>query len=258
MTTTHDILAPQKHMVHMYGGDTRLLVRNVARYLAEGLEAGNGMLSIATPEHNEAFQAELLVTAPGFARARREGLALFLDAAETLERLSVNGNPEWSRFESVIRAPIREIHQRAGRTGLRGYGEMVGLLWEQGKIEAAVRLEEYWNRIMESEPFSLFCGYPIDVFSREFSEETVDSVLCSHTHMHPVDPQLGDALNRAMDEVLGSRAQGLRLLIKSSFRPSWATLPSAEATALWLRANLKDVADEILDRARGYYQAMAA
>jgi len=54
--------------------------------------------------------------------------------------------------------------------------------------------------------------------------------------------------------VLGSRAQGLKLLIKANFRPSWAAIPQAEATVLWLRNNLPDYADEILARARGTYQ----
>ncbi len=258
MTTLKiDNFVAPRHMVHMYGGDSDLLVRNVGRYLAQGLEAGEGILVIATPEHNQALMRELAAS-PGFAQARKNGVALFLDAAETLGRLMVNGEPDWLRFESVVGSALRDLHQRNGHTGVRAYGEMVGILWEQNRIPAAIRLEEYWNRLIEAAPFSLYCGYPIDVFSRDFSQETLDSVLCTHTHMHPVDENLGEALNRAMDEVLGNRAHGIRLLIKSTFRPAWASLPSAEATVIWLRANLEEVAEDILDRARSYYQATAA
>jgi hypothetical protein len=59
-----------------------------------------------------------------------------------------------------------------------------------------------------------------------------------------------------MDEVLGPRAERLRPLIKANYRPAWAAIPQAEALVLWLRNNLPDFADEILDRARHYYQCL--
>jgi hypothetical protein len=58
-----------------------------------------------------------------------------------------------------------------------------------------------------------------------------------------------------MDERLGSRAHGLRLLIKANYRPSWAVLPKAEAIILWLRNNLPHEAEDILSLARQHYQA---
>ncbi|MGH7528201.1 MAG: hypothetical protein ACREMX_16025 [Gemmatimonadales bacterium] len=47
----------------------------------------------------------------------------------------------------------------------------------------------------------------------------------------------------------------MKALIKANYRPAWAAIPGAEAVVLWLRNNLPEHADEILGRARGYYQA---
>jgi hypothetical protein len=69
------------------------------------------------------------------------------------------------------------------------------------------------------------------------------------------DGNLEGAVNDAIEQVLGSRAKELKLLINANFRPAWAVVPQAEATVLWLRNNLPHYADEILARARGSYQA---
>src|SRR6185312_4095495 len=109
---------------------------------------------------------------------------------------------------------------RAGHTGTRAYGEMVGLLWRAGEFDAAIRLEELWNELLKSGDASLFCAYPIDIFSADFKVGKVDALLCAHTHLLPVDPALDGALNRAMDEVLGARVEGLRQLVQANYRPS--------------------------------------
>ena len=57
-----------------------------------------------------------------------------------------------------------------------------------------------------------------------------------------------------MDEILGSKADGLRVLIKTNSRAAWAVMPAAEAIVLWLRKNLPEQADHIIQRARHYYQ----
>jgi hypothetical protein len=135
---------------------------------------------------------------------------------------------------------------------------MVGLLWRAGQREAAIRLEEYWNRLLESSNISLFCGYPIDVFADEFQAAIIDPVLCNHTHLVPVEGALETALHRAMNEVLGVRAEGLRSLMKANHRPSWGEVPRPEATILWLRNNLPGSAREIIQLTRQYYNQVGS
>jgi hypothetical protein len=131
---------------------------------------------------------------------------------------------------------------------------MVGLLWQAKEYSAAARLEELWNKLLRSSDVRLFCGYPIDIFSPEFRSDRVDALLCAHTHLLPLDPALEGALNRAMDEVLGARVDGLRRLIQTNHRPSWGEIPRAEALVLWLRNNLPGSADRIINLARQYYR----
>jgi hypothetical protein len=252
-----DHVSPEAHLVQLYGKDDRLLTRNISRFLAEGLRRGDGLLVIATPEHSGSV-ARQLREEPGYSKAVLEGRLVFLDAQATLERLMVAGLPDRALFDSVVGEALKGVQARAGHTGIRAYGEMVGLLWKDGLRAAAVRLEEYWNSLLHASSISLFCAYPIDVFGEDFQVEHVDALMCAHTHMVPIDDDLEFALNRAMNEVLGERVTGLRALIKANHRPSWGEVPRSETVILWLRNNLPGSAREILRLARQYYQPLAS
>jgi hypothetical protein len=191
------------------------------------------------------------------AAAQRDGRLTFLDAQETLAIFLERGQPDWVRFESAIGAAMREVRTRADITGVRAYGELVALLWSAGKYSAAIRVEKFWNKLRESNSFSLFCAYPIDIFGSEFQIGGLDAILSTHTHYLPAgtNQDLENAVDQSMNEILGRRAEGLRSLIKANSQPSWATIPRAEATILWLRNSLSDEAEEILARARLRYRA---
>jgi hypothetical protein len=86
----------------------------------------------------------------------------------------------------------------------------------------------------------------------------VDEILCAHTQLVPSGgTDLVRAIDRAMGDVLGSRADGMRPLMKANHRPAWGEVPPGEAVILWLRNNLPDYADEIVGRARRYCRAYA-
>lgn len=252
-----DHVDPEGHLVQLYGKDDRLLIRNISRFMAEGLRRGDGLLAIASPEHSGSV-ARHLRQERGYSQAVLEGRLVFLDAQATLDRLMVDGQPNRELLDAVVGDALKGVQARAGHTGIRAYGEMVGILWKTGQHGAAVRLEEYWNSLLHSGNISLFCAYPIDVFGEEFQAENVDALLCAHTHMVPIDDDLESALDRAMNEVLGERVADLRALTKANHRPSWGEVPRSEAMILWLRTNLPGSASEILGLARQYYQPLAA
>jgi hypothetical protein len=252
----HQRSGSHRHLVQFYD-DECVLAKNVSHYLAEGLGRGEQLVVIATPGHRDAFTRELEEQGLEPAATIGQGRLLLLDAGETLAGFMVDGQPDSERFENTVGSLIRKLRAQAGDGELRAYGEMVDLLWNAGHSSAAMRLEELWNDLLSVNRFSLLCAYQIDVFGKEFQTGVLDGVLCAHTHLVSAGAKgdLDVAVNGAIEQVLGSRAKGLKLLIQANFRPSWAVIPEAEATVLWLRNNLPDYADEILARARGSYQA---
>jgi hypothetical protein len=163
-----------EHLVQLYGSDPRALVRSVGRYLADGLNAGEGAVVIATAAHRGFFLDELRALGIDPAAALAAGRLLVLDADDTLARFMVDGQPDGERFEAAVRPVLASLRALCA-PGVRAYGEMVGVLWEAGSFCAAIRLEELWNALLRDGGFRLFCGYPIDVCGDAFTPADVDA-----------------------------------------------------------------------------------
>jgi len=246
---------PEMHLVQFYEADENVLTQNVGRYLLEGLKLNEGFLVIAIKEHADAFIRELERCGTDPDAAVRHKRALFLDAEETLDRCMTGDQPDWRRFEHAIGTALLEVRSREDHLGCRAYGELVALLWKRGQFSAAIRLEEFWNKLLESRNFKLFCGYPIDVFGSEFRADSVNALLCAHTHVVPagLEGDLESAVGRAMDDVLGAEIVSVRSQMRTSFQPTaWATVPPAEAAILWIGNHVPEKADAVAARARAY------
>jgi hypothetical protein len=170
-----------------------------------------------------------------------------------------DGAPDWRRFEQVIGGTIRGLRRAKPNAGLRAYGEMVGILWAAGQVDAAVQLEKFWNVLMADDGLTLFCGYPIDMFADDVQVDRLHDVLCAHTHVLPggVESTMEMALDRSMREVLGDQSESARLQSAGTMPSQWAALSDVEAALLLLRRNQPQYATEILSRARNYYRACA-
>jgi MEDS: MEthanogen/methylotroph, DcmR Sensory domain len=242
------------HTVHFYGKAVPRLAAEVGRYLWEGLKQGEAAIVIATGLHWQAFVAQLAAVGLDASSAECQGRLVFRDAEETLAQFMVRGQPDWQRFRTAMEAVIENVRARTGNVRIRAYGEMVDLLWNAGQSGAAARLEEFWNKLLTKHGFTLYCAYQIDIFGKEFHISVLDSVLCSHSHVQPTGGNLEGAVDRALGDVLGGRADGMKELMQDNFRPAWAAIPKGEAKVLWIRNNLPAYADEILARARAYYE----
>jgi hypothetical protein len=145
------------HLVQFYGHEGEL-ADQVAAYLLGALDEGGVAVCIATPAHRHAIETRLTRAHVDLAAAARSGAYLALDARDTLHALMPGGRLDPGCFERVI----GDVITRAGRAGqpVRAYGEMVSLLWDSGLVNAAVELEEMWDRMGLPQPFSLLCSYP--------------------------------------------------------------------------------------------------
>lgn len=243
------MFASQNHCVQLYRDDADL-ARNAGRFLREGAVRGDCLIVVATPVHRELLTQQLLEADIDVEALQRAGKLLCFDAEATLSSLLVDGMPDPGRFELRIARPIRELRGLAGNARVRAFGEMVDLLWKDGRTDAAIRLEGLWNRLLESEELSLFCSYGLDLL--DVRGESLRRMLCSHSHLlrTPESDDLGRALDAAMGEVLGAgKTAALLPLIRANHLPR-VRISEPEAAVLWLRLNLPQYAEEILSRVR--------
>ncbi len=244
------------HLVQFYDGGVEALIGSVADYIEEALRAGDAALIVATPEHIDAFLTALPRADDSEPRSRA---LVCLDAQSTIERYMIDERPDWRRFEQTVGAAVRAARRSVRSRGVRVYGEMVGLLWQVGQVEAAAHVESFWNRLLADDGFTLFCGYPIDVFGTHFRMREVEALLRSHNHVLPAGAavDMGNALDRAMDDVLGSQMLLVRKRIDAEPCSSTHNTPRVEATILWLREWLPECAEAIVSRARSHYRAQS-
>ena len=176
---------PHGHVVQFYMEDGALL-EATSRFVGTALGAGDAAVVIATQAHRDALAQ--IMKARGFdvtgAMRRRQYVAA--DAAETLSRFMRNGLPDPKLFVSVVGGLFDQISSTAGvPPRVAAFGEMVALLWAEGKPEAAVRLEELWNELARARSFSLRCAYPMAGFNREEFTESFLKICAEHSAVIP-------------------------------------------------------------------------
>jgi len=192
------------HAVQFYETDSAL-VEVLGQYIGNALESGDTALVVATKAHREALAEELRLRKVNTAAAINAERYFELDAAETLAKFMVGGGPDQQKFVDTIETLIRYATARikAGQR-LVIFGEMVALLWVEGKRDATVRLEELWNDLVQRYAFHLMCGYPIQNFDRLEHRQLFFSICGEHTHINPAESY----------PVKGSEAQRRRSVAK--------------------------------------------
>jgi anti-sigma regulatory factor (Ser/Thr protein kinase) len=165
------------HVVQFYPAEEELAVQ-VARYLAEGVKAGNGVLVVATLAHRQAFAASLAAEGVDAGREQQAGRLLVADASGLLGSFLDGGRLDRDKFTAVAAGLIGRA--AAGGRPIRIYAEMVALLWDAGDVALAIELEGLWNELGARLPFSLRCGYPARVLAGPDSAGAVRDVCRLH------------------------------------------------------------------------------
>jgi hypothetical protein len=173
------------HAVQFYG-DEDYLCSTVAAFLAQGFVDHHPGIVIATPAHTICVLDELKGRMIDVDKAQKSGELVVLDAQRTLDLFMDGDWPDAHRFEASVGTLVADIlDARPDRTLIRAYGEMVDLLWKEGKPEAAIRLEILWNKLANQHGFALLCGYSMG----NFYEQTAlfEQVCKQHTHVMPAE-----------------------------------------------------------------------
>ena len=108
---------------------------------------------IATPEHRAAIEAELATRLINVEAARESGNLIVADARETLNTFFADGTVDQGAFRQQVGAIIEKALGGRTNTIVRAYGEMVDVLWQEGRTDAAIRVELLWNLLATSVRF---------------------------------------------------------------------------------------------------------
>jgi hypothetical protein len=171
------------HAVRFYEND-KSLSRIVAQFLSDGLAAGEPGIVIATSAQRAAIMRELVPRSSDIVQLQRSDDLVFLDADDTLSTFMTNGKPDVEGFNNSMCEVIKRTCRGREHCTVRIYGQMVDILWKNGKQEAAIRLEMLWNQLANTQAFSLLCGYAMGHF---YKDANFDDICSKHTHVLSAD-----------------------------------------------------------------------
>ena len=173
-----------EHFVQFYEQDSGLL-QPVSEYIQHGLRSGAGAIVIATAVHLEDLERALRADGIDVDAAVARQQLVLLDAAATLARIMHHGSPQWGRFIEVVGATIAELRRRY--SSVVAFGEMVALLWGEGRQESALQLEQLWNELGQREPFALYCAYPLPKDADAAEHGAFERVCAQHDRVIPAE-----------------------------------------------------------------------
>jgi hypothetical protein len=173
----HSTGTSPEHACHFYVEENELAT-TVATFLSPAFGDGRAIVAIGTPGHLAAIESRLRAVGNDVEAARTAGRYVPLDAAWALRQLMVNGMPTSERFEIVIGPHLERLTRAHG--GVRAFGEIVNLLWRDGKHQAALKLEDIWNDALGYHPLALVCGYSMRAFG-DAHRPGLSRILTTHT-----------------------------------------------------------------------------
>ena len=171
------------HAVRFYENE-KSLARIVGEFLAEGLAAGEPAIVVATSVQRAAIVRDLVVRGVDIMSLKQSGDLVLLDAREMLASFMTNDELDATAFDEGMRAVIERACRGRTNCTVRIYGQMVDVLWQEGKRDMAIRLEMLWNELANRQLFALLCGYAMGNF---YKDAHFEDVCGQHTHVLSAD-----------------------------------------------------------------------
>ncbi len=240
---------PGRHLAQFHR-DAEALTESVVAYLDAGLRREQSILVIASAQEAERLLTRLAESRLNPKALSASGHLVVTDATTMLVQVMSADLPDLVLFRSTL-MPILSSLQPIGR-GTRIYSAMAGYLWQDGNTEAAIRLEELWNELAVSFPFSLYCAYTMDTLNEKSYAAPLEELGRTHSDIlgTPEDEQFGRALDRASKEIFGI---SLTQMSGVSRQTGARRFPSGQRTMLWVKRNLPLSTPQLAERARHYF-----
>ena len=168
------------HSVHIYG-DSEALLSRLCAIVSSSLRSGDSVVIIATSAHRQQLLKDLQSCGLDVRTHARDGRYTMLDAQQTLAMFMREGVPDGKLFTGAVGDMLDNAHNSALANGKRltVFGEMVAVLWEEGKKDAALQLENLWNDALNDRAFHMHCAYPQAILT----DGDLAAISSAHTHI---------------------------------------------------------------------------
>jgi|SRR5688500_17134010 len=170
-------IAPCDHLVQIYDNEYTFL-NTLEGFAGDGFIRGESVIIIATPDHIEALNQRLISHGFDIQTLIANDLYVTLDATEAASKIMVNNWPDEDLFTHFVTSVMTRAAKKTHK--VRVFGEIVSVLWSQGHTGATVQLENLWHRLLNKDPFCLFCAYPKSGFTQD-AASSIDTICKTHS-----------------------------------------------------------------------------
>jgi DNA-binding NarL/FixJ family response regulator len=179
-----------RHELQIYPNDASFL-EGFAKFIAGGLNAGNAVVVIATETHRQGLFQKLKSEGFDLDALIRSGSYTAIDVYESLALFMSNDKLDPARLgHAVSRFVNTASKEPAGATRrVTACGECAPLLWTEGKLDAALRMEELWDEASHKYGLNSLCGYLSGTLEGEKGHKIFQKI--SSLHATPVPDTSG-------------------------------------------------------------------
>lgn len=171
---------PSEHHVQLFDS-SKSLADTVSAFLAGGLQRGENVIIVATPQHRELLAQRLDEAGWNVHRLVAANRMVVADAVQMLGKFMRRDTPSPIAFDEVVGTIVQRL-SNGKRVWI--YGEMVDVLAARGNYRGAEQLEEMWNLLGQRETFTLFCGYASGHFGDPKTAPSLAAICAAHDCVH--------------------------------------------------------------------------
>ena len=175
-----------RHDLQVYPNDVAFL-EGFAKFIAGGLNAGNAVVAIATETHRhglfhtletEGFDLDALISSGSYTS---------IDVHETLSLFMPDDQPDPARLGQAVNRFVKTASKApaGGTRRVTACGECAPLLWTEGKLDAALRVEELWDEVSHKYGLNTLCGYLSGTLEGEKGRQIFQEISSIHSTVIP-------------------------------------------------------------------------
>ena len=155
----------------LFYADDAALLDGLTRFIADALDEGNPAIVWATEQHRHALIQRLRTLNVDVDAAIQQGTYIASDVAEIADPVR-------------LLAILRGLNEAASKRGTKhprvaACGERAGLLWAEGKTDAAIMLEQLFNELAKQHEMDILCVYPSAEGLQD--PESLNRICAEHT-----------------------------------------------------------------------------
>ena len=175
-----------RHELQIYPNDASFL-DGFAKFIASGLNAGDAVVVVATETHRQGLSQKLQTRGFDLDALIRSSGYISTDVYKTLSTFMRYDQPDPARLEDVLSRLVETASKaRTGATRrVNACGECAPLLWTQGKLDVALRVEELWDEASLKHGLNTLCGYLSGTLEGEKGHQKFQEISSIHSAVIP-------------------------------------------------------------------------